>query len=366
MINRHGHDTTLRDHERGGGEVGRGRLRGTMETSAHGGWRIAQSVVLAGAVGVVLLLFVQPQFGLWLTWDLLIPMVPAVLLFVPQVWRNVCPIASVNQLPVLLGRSAARKPGHFVQRSAPAIAGLLLLAIVPLRLVLFNESGVALGLFVLTVLGVALAGGWFMSGKAGWCGTFCPLLPVERLYGQAPLIRIRHAHCAACSGCVRACYDLGPAASLGRLTGTRHARHGMAGLHRSPMGVFAAAFPGFVAGYFSAPVSPGLLQAYGWVAGGAALSAILFMAAQRLAHLSSMSLTRLSAAAAIGIYYWFTAAAVAEAAHEMLSLPPPPVSGIAAARAAAIAAAGIWLIVAARRARVNGRLVQSGPTAPAG
>lgn len=336
------------------GRTGLGDGRGARA----GGWRIAQVVVLAGAVGVVLLLFVQPRLGLWLTWDLLIPLVPALLLFAPQLWRNVCPIASVNQLPALLGRSSPRRPGRGVQRNAPAVAGLLLLSIVPLRLVLFNDSGVALGLFVLAVLGVALVGGLSMSGKAGWCGTFCPVLPVERLYGQAPLVRTGHAHCAVCSGCMRACYDLGPAASLGRLTGTRHARpssvhHAMPALHRSPMGVFAAAFPGFVAGYFSAPASPTLLQAYAWVAGGAALSAVLVIAVQRLARLSNAWLTRLSAAVAIGIYYWFTVPAVAEAAHEMFTLPPAPGTGIAAARAVTIAAAGIWLILAARRARTS-------------
>ncbi len=326
--------------------------------AGSGAWRAAQFATLVGAVGVVALLVWRPAFGLWLTWDLLIPLVPAVLLIAPQLWRNLCPIATVHQVGALRGRTGGRRLPPRVQRRAPAVAVLLLFAIVPLRLVLFNEHGPALAAFVVAVLVVALWSGLVVTGKAGWCATFCPVLPVERLYGQAPLVPLAHGHCRSCTGCVRECYDLAPAASLHRLIGPPGAggvarsrgRAGM-GLERTPMGLFALAFPGFIAGYFFVPDSPSIAQAYTWALGGAALSIAVLTAGQRVAAVRDETMIRLAAALAIGVYYWFTVPAVAEGAHELLALPDAPSLGIAAARTVTIAVAGVWLVVATRRAR---------------
>jgi hypothetical protein len=34
--------------------------------------------------------------------------------------------------------------------------------------------------------------------KSGWCSSICPLLPVQRLYGQTPFMLVRNSHCAGC------------------------------------------------------------------------------------------------------------------------------------------------------------------------
>ena len=53
----------------------------------------------------------------------------------------------------------------------------------------------------------------FLKGKSGWCSTICPLLPVQRIYGQTPLMLVANAHCQPCVGCVKNCYDFNPRAA---------------------------------------------------------------------------------------------------------------------------------------------------------
>ncbi len=59
----------------------------------------------------------------------------------------------------------------------------------------------------------AFAGGMVLKGKSGWCSTICPLLPVQRIYGQTPLLMVANAHCQPCVGCVKNCYDFNPRAA---------------------------------------------------------------------------------------------------------------------------------------------------------
>jgi len=33
------------------------------------------------------------------------------------------------------------------------------------------------------------------QGKSGWCSSICPLLPVQRIYGQTPFALIGNSHC---------------------------------------------------------------------------------------------------------------------------------------------------------------------------
>ena len=52
-----------------------------------------------------------------------------------------------------------------------------------------------------------------LKGKSGWCSTVCPLLPVQRIYGQTPFVTIANSHCQPCVGCVKNCYDFNPKAA---------------------------------------------------------------------------------------------------------------------------------------------------------
>jgi hypothetical protein len=97
-------------------------------------WRLAQGLSVASALGVLGLLILQEDLGLFLTLHVLVPLVPASLLLAPQVWRNLCPIAVVHQLPVHLGIGGRLRLPARVQRAAPAVAAALFYLIVPLRL----------------------------------------------------------------------------------------------------------------------------------------------------------------------------------------------------------------------------------------
>ena len=52
-----------------------------------------------------------------------------------------------------------------------------------------------------------------LKGKSGWCSTICPLLPVQRIYGQTPFVLVANSHCQPCVGCVKNCYDFNPKAA---------------------------------------------------------------------------------------------------------------------------------------------------------
>jgi len=319
-------------------------------------WQAAQLVSVAVALGIVVLLVVRPEWGLFATWNVLIPVVPALLLVAPGIWRNLCPIAVVHQLPVVLGRGGGRRLSGRAQWWAPAVAGGAFFLIVPLRHALFNEHGPALAAFVVVVLSVALAGGFLFAGKSGWCSTFCPVGPVEKLYGQQPFAPVPHAHCASCVGCTDACFDRDGPPAVGRLLGEDVDPEGLnsggaAGLLRTPTGVFAAAFPGFVLGYFTADPGAALGAIYLHVALTAAASSVILAALHGRMDLSVRSSVRLAAAAGVGLYYGFTVPAVIEATEVTFQMGPVPGWVSVVGRVALLGLAAVWLLDAPRRER---------------
>ncbi|GAB5533853.1 MAG: hypothetical protein Rubg2KO_01020 [Rubricoccaceae bacterium] len=323
---------------------------GTVPARINGAWRLAQGVSVVTALGVTVLLVVRPDLGLLLTWKVLVPLVPAVLLFAPQIWRNLCPIGVVNQLPSKLGFGGTNRLSARAQRNAPLIAIGLFFAIVPLRLTVFDQNGPALAVFVVTLLVVAVVGGVLVTGKGGWCATLCPVLPVERLYGQQPILDAPHAHCDTCTGCIRSCYDLKPERSLDELV---KGRNGTTGILRRPTGVFAVAFPGFVLGYFTAATDAvaagtGTLGAYGWVFAFAIASSLIGGAIQWVMKASDRRIVQAAAALAAGLYYWFTVPTIFAALDEALSLSVA--SGIMwALRLAFLGLAVAWFVTTVRR-----------------
>jgi nitrite reductase (NADH) large subunit len=86
----------------------------------------------------------------------------------------------------------------------------LFLGLASSRKLIFNTNGPATGLLFLCTIGTAFAMGVLFKGKSGWCSSICPLLPVQRIYGQTPFIPSRNSHCKPCVGCTRNCYDFNP------------------------------------------------------------------------------------------------------------------------------------------------------------
>ncbi len=207
---------------------------------------VLQVVGVLGTGALLAGLIWKPLPSLRILWGVVIPLVPASLLLSPLLWRNVCPLATINMAGNRFGSRQRASPKWTARTN---LIGMGLFAIlVPARRFLFNEHGVALALTIFAVITAALVLGFRFDGRAGFCNALCPILPVERMYGQRPLLRVRRARCSTCSACARACIDLSPERSV---TVVAKTRGGTTDWLRSPLGVFAAALPGFIIGYFT-------------------------------------------------------------------------------------------------------------------
>jgi nitrite reductase (NADH) large subunit len=313
-------------------------------------WPLLQAFAVVSALVVLALLLFVPDTGLFVTWYVLIPLVPAILLAAPGLWRNLCPIATLSQLPSVIGHQPARRFPLRTRWGSTIGAGILFLAIVPLRPAIFNLDGLALVIFVLSVIVVAVVGGLAFSGKGGWCSSLCPVLPVERLYGQRPIVEVEHAHCSSCDACVTGCYDLRPSGSMRGLTAPeRRESQRSWEMLRTPLGVFAAAFPGFVLGYFLLPGDASILDAYLNVIVFSA-AALLVVAAADQYVLRNRALTlRVAAATAAGLYYWFTIPSIANAADKLVHLGAAPDWAVAATRVLFLAIVAVWFLLSLRQ-----------------
>jgi hypothetical protein len=310
--------------------------------AARAGWRAAQVAGAASTAALVAGLVVRPEAALRLLWNVLIPLLPASFLITPALWRACCPLATLN---MLTNRLAGRR--KLPARLAPAagLLGIILLAaLVPARRFLFNDNGVALAATVSLVAAAALLLGALFDAKAGFCNSVCPVLPVERLYGQHPLLAIGNPRCARCTLCVpKGCLDLAPARSIAEALGPARRGHGWLA---TAYGAFAAAFPGFVAGYYTTPNGPPgaaaavYLHVAAWAAGSYLATALLVCALNVGASLALAIL----AAAAVALYYWFAAPLIASA----FALGD---AGAVVVRAAALALVVAWLWQAVRRVR---------------
>ncbi len=177
-------------------------------------WWVLRVLTLLLVVYVIFQLFTQPDQGLVLTWQVLIPLLPLSFAVFPGIWRNICPMALLNQLPRTFGFSRERTLSDFLRRVALYVSIIGFLAFVILRHPVLNHSGVVLGLLFTLALVLAFVGGVVFKGRSGWCGTFCPLAPLQKAYGHAPLLLVRNGYCETCLGCQKNCYDFNPRAAL--------------------------------------------------------------------------------------------------------------------------------------------------------
>src|SRR5262245_36331186 len=120
-------------------------------------WRTAQALGLLLTVALLLGLVTRPELTLKILWNAVVPVLPAVFLVNPAIWRNTCPLATLTMLPGR--RSAGRSIGESTVRTATIAGIVLLLVLVPARRFLFNTDGTALAVTVTAVAALALAGG---------------------------------------------------------------------------------------------------------------------------------------------------------------------------------------------------------------
>ncbi|TPV96022.1 MAG: hypothetical protein B7733_06910 [Myxococcales bacterium FL481] len=266
-------------------------------------WRGAQATSWAVGASILLALVFWPSVGIHALWNVLIPVVPALLALAPGLWRNVCPLGSTALLPRHARASSRRELSTAWQGRLSLIGLALLFTLVPLRHVVLDASGPATALTICAMGAVAFTVGLVFEWKSGWCSGLCPVHPVERLYGSAPLVRVTNAHCSACHRCVDACPD--SMVDPSRL----NKRQGWA--RQLADTVLAGGFAGFVWGWFQVPDYHGdgwshLSAAYGWPLAGAAVSLTAYSGLSRMVPQHRRRwLVRSFAALAIGCYYWY-------------------------------------------------------------
>ncbi|HEY3184802.1 MAG TPA: FAD-dependent oxidoreductase [Gaiellaceae bacterium] len=212
-------------------------------------WRALAGASVLGALALVAVLFVDAHAGLIAWWLFVLPVLPLVWLLAPGLWRNVCPMAALNQYPRLLGFTRGKTVPPWLRRNAFAIQVVLYFALISTRAPVFDHNGAAVGVLMLVALGAAFAGGVAFKGKSGWCGTFCPLLPIQRLYGQTPAVPVPNAYCRPCVGCVKNCYDFNPDVAAAADLADEDPRY------VAQRKIFAGTFPGFVIAFFTIPSS---------------------------------------------------------------------------------------------------------------
>lgn len=305
-------------------------------------WRAGQVVGVAALIVLLVGLVAAPMPTRILFWNVVVPILPLTFLVSPMIWRNLCPLATLN---VVGGGRRVLRADAIPAASAAGI--LLLLVMVALRRIVFNQNGPLLEIVLALVVLSALVSGLFFSVKAGFCNSVCPVLPVERLYGQHPAIHLPNPRCRPCTLCTeRGCIDLEPTLAMPQALGPGRRTRAWLG---SADGIFAASFPGFVLGYgLTADVpfmGPGnvLARLLLWPAVSYAAVALLVV----LTRASSRAATTLCGGAAVAIYYWFAAPVMAWAVGA-------PRSGFAF-RAAFLAVVALWLARAIVRLPRYGR-----------
>ncbi|HET9654585.1 MAG TPA: hypothetical protein VFP72_04475 [Kineosporiaceae bacterium] len=200
---------------------------------------------------------------------------------------------------------------------------LLLLPLVTARKVWFNDSGPATAGLIVAAVVVAVLTGLIFRGKSGWCTGMCPMLPVERLYGQAPWIRLGDTLCGRCVSCTRHCPDRMPgAAAMAEFASQTAGGKRRARLRR----LFAAVFPGFVAGYFLVPSVPAVTttKMVVGVVGCSVLSGAVFAFLDHRAAQFRFALSAGFSALAISLYYGLGADSFVGSWQRVLGITPFP------------------------------------------
>src|SRR6185312_492975 len=153
-------------------------------------WRIVRVGSIAALVAVIVMMFVRPSAGLFAFFGVIVPLWPILFLVAPGLWRNICPLAATNQIPRVLRFSRALEPPDWLRNRGYLIAVTLFFGIAGARLAGLDRTGPAMGLVLAVILLSAFLGGLTFKGKSGWCSSICPLLPLQRAYGQTPYVTV--------------------------------------------------------------------------------------------------------------------------------------------------------------------------------
>ncbi len=137
--------------------------------------------------------------GTTLFWGAVVPSAIFVLLvFGHELWRRVCPLSFLSQIPRALGvqRQTAKRnpktgevrqqlakvpPDSWLAKHYPALQFGWLFTGLCGRILFFNADRLVLAGWLLFTIAAAITAGWLYGGKA-WCQYFCPMAPVQTIY----------------------------------------------------------------------------------------------------------------------------------------------------------------------------------------
>ena len=201
----------------------------------------------------------------------------------------------------MLGITRAGDAPALMKRYGYLVSITLFVLFITMRKVGLQTNGPLSGLMLLFALASGFTGGMFLKGKSGWCSSICPLLPVQRIYGQTPFALVGNSHCQPCVGCTKNCYDFNPkVAYLADLNDEDSS-------WSAGRKFFVALFPGLVLGFFEVSNVPkvSVPSLYGQLALYVGVSVASFFLLDAFAPVTPHKLTTLYGATALNIFYWF-------------------------------------------------------------
>jgi len=154
----------------------------------------------------------QPYpLGAPIFWGIIVPSSIFILLvFGHELWRRICPLSFLSQIPRSLGwqrqiKRTDSKTGK-VRYEIPKVKkdswlgknylylqfGLLFIGLCS-RILFINGNAIALGLWLLITIIAAIAVGYLYGGKT-WCNYFCPMAPVQKIYAEPSALLATKAH----------------------------------------------------------------------------------------------------------------------------------------------------------------------------
>ncbi len=143
-------------------------------------------------------------------WGMIVPASILILLvFGHELWRRICPLSFLSQLPVALkwqrrhrrGEKAGKvryeivriKKESWLGRNHLYVQFSWLFVGLCARILFVNSDRWALAAWLLLTIGAAIATGYLYGGKS-WCNYFCPMAPVQKIYAEPGGLLVSQAH----------------------------------------------------------------------------------------------------------------------------------------------------------------------------
>ena len=154
----------------------------------------------------------QPYpLGAPIFWGMVVPSAIFILLvFGHELWRRICPLSFLSQIPRALGwqRQIKRtdsktgkvryeipkvKKDSWLGKNYFYLQFALLFVGLCCRILFINGNAIALGIWLLGTIAAAVTVGFLYGGKT-WCNYFCPMAPVQKVYAEPGGLLASKAH----------------------------------------------------------------------------------------------------------------------------------------------------------------------------